>query len=205
MERLNWSGFRLLEVLGDLFLIGLLKGCIVEIGIGESSGLLKNLAVVHKRKIFHCDISKNKLQTYQNKGYFGDNLIFLDEESIVDYSGVQCILYGGSSDTFFDQIKLPPVAMGFIDGCHNYEQVKRDFNNLLQYVVPDGVVFLHDTFPISEDYVQCEARGGTVYKLRQDLEKTGGLDCFTFTKTVGDSMGITMVRKKKTNLPYYQE
>jgi len=32
----------------------------------------------------------------------------------------------------------------FIDGCHDYEFVKKDFNNYIQFLADDGYVIFHD-------------------------------------------------------------
>lgn len=47
------------------------------------------------------------------------------------------------SDTFFDMV--------FIDADHSFEQSYKDFLNVKDYVVPNGIVFFHDTYPCSED------------------------------------------------------
>lgn len=43
--------------------------------------------------------------------------------------------------------KLPPVEMAFIDADHKYPAPVEDFNRVWPYVAPNGLVFLHDTWP----------------------------------------------------------
>ncbi len=38
-----------------------------------------------------------------------------------------------------------PIAMGFVDGDHTYEQARRDFENLDRFLVPGGYALLDDT------------------------------------------------------------
>ena len=62
---------------------------------------------------------------------------------------VQFIL---STDDFFDA--LPDgimFDMVFIDAAHESEQVKKDFINVLPLVIEDGLIFLHDTYPYSDE------------------------------------------------------
>jgi hypothetical protein len=48
------------------------------------------------------------------------------------------------SDDAFKEWKLP-IKLLFIDGNHNYEYVRRDFDNFVPFVVRGGWVALHDT------------------------------------------------------------
>lgn len=57
-----------------------------------------------------------------------------------------------TTDEFF--AGLPPEVrfdIVFIDACHNYQQVLRDYNNAAE-CCPEGIVFLHDMVPPSIEY-----------------------------------------------------
>jgi len=184
---LKWDRFGILGIMGDYVLRHTI-GDIVEIGVGESTIFLTRLAEIHVRKVYHCDICISDITNMQTiDGIFGkDNLIYND-----------------TSDKFFRNINFTPIALGFIDGDHNYEQVKRDFDNLLPLVVDDGFIFLHDTYPPSDDYLS-EHRCGNVYKLRQELEQRRDIDCFTFSHGAMD-VGFTMIRKLPKEQPSYRK
>jgi len=202
----GWGRFGFLAVLGDMILYSLLEGNILEIGVGESSIYLTQLARKHHRKSYHCDISEGKIvNPLTVKGYLNeDHILIYEKQPIPDYSKAQSVLYVGSSDNFFKDIKTPNISLAFIDGDHIYEQVKKDFDNLLPRMLDDGYIFLHDTYPPDDFHLQ-EARCGTVYKLRQELEKREDIDVFTFTKLIMVGVGLTMIRKKPKNLPFYKE
>ena len=172
----NWNRWGLLSVLSD-YVLYYTSGDIVEIGCGESSIHLSKLAEKYNRKCFHCEYSISGVKNMKNtKGYFGKN------------SNV----YTGKSDAFFKEVDLPKIALGFIDGDHTYEQVKKDFNNLFKYVVKDGYIFLHDTHPPNKSWTVPE-KCGTVFKLREDLENQG-TSMFTFTRSAFD-VGLTMIKR----------
>lgn len=65
-------------------------------------------------------------------------------------------LFVETSDAFFDAGRLDgllngqPVAMGFIDGKHLFEQALRDFVNLESCCDRSSVIVLHDTVPLDE-------------------------------------------------------
>jgi hypothetical protein len=175
----GWTRFGLLGVLSD-YVLNYTSGDIVEIGVCETSIFFTNLAYKHKRKVFHCDIQRSVIENCKTiDGYFKhDSVVFC-----------------GSSDKFFDEVAFTPIALGFIDGDHNYEQVKKDFWNLLPHVVKGGFIFLHDTYPKDEEWIS-ENKCGTVYRLRKELEERKDLDVFTFTKSAWD-VGLTIVKRRE--------
>lgn len=64
-------------------------------------------------------------------------------------------IHAKTSDDFFDDpdcvASLPgPVDFAFIDGDHRFESVLRDIAHLEPLMAPDGVIALHDTFPLDE-------------------------------------------------------
>ena len=80
------------------------------------------------------------------------------------------------SDVFFELV-LQDQYMGagnynliFIDGLHTAEQVKKDFENALQVLSPNGFIVLHDCNPLKEEHTivpRPTERGhwnGDVYK-----------------------------------------
>lgn len=184
----EWNRYALPSVLGHLFLLGLPDAHILEIGVGESSLYLSELARRLKRTVYLCDVAPSKI----------DNPLTVD-----GYLLQSGYFFYGESDLFFKNVEFLPIGIAFIDGDHNYEQVKKDFDNTWKILVENGVIFLHDTYP-PDEAMTSEHRCGTVYKLRQELEKRDDLDCFTFTKIAGVDVGITMVRKKPLNRPFYQ-
>ena len=94
--------------------------------------------------------------------------------------------------------------MAFIDGDHIYEQVKRDFENTIQYVVDDGFVLLHDTYPPDERHASV-SMCSTSYKLRQELERDNCFDCLTLTRGTAFGLGLTIIRKKPGNRLFFNE
>ncbi len=185
----TWHRMGILGVIGD-YILSCTQGDILEIGVGESSVYLSQLSRKYKRKIYYCDCSPGKIDNPLTvEGYLNTELgIFCKEDS----------------DRMFATRQITPIALGFIDGDHNYAQVKKDFDNLLPLVVDNGYIFLHDTYPPRED---CTSENvcGTVYKLRQEIEQNHTIDCITFVNGTAMGMGLTMCRKKPKDLPYYHE
>ena len=179
-NKFGWDRWGLLGVLSD-YVLNYTNGDIVEIGCGESSIYLSSLAEKYNRTCYHCEYSVSGVQNMKStKGYFGKN----------------SKVFNMKSEEFFHTVRLTPIALGFIDGDHDYKIVTNDFNDLIDRVVSNGYVFLHDTLPPSKEW-QVPEKCGTVYKLRQELEEEAnlaGLDVFTFPKSTFD-VGLTMVRK----------
>lgn len=202
----GWERFGILGVLSQLFLRGLPNTHIIEIGTGESSIYLTETARRLNRKIFYCDEALAKITNPLTiKGYLHEDTILISKQTHPDeYANKQGIAYHGISDNFFKDLLFPPIGFAFIDGEHHYEYVKRDFENIFKLLVPNGVICLHDTYPYSEELVLGDYCADS-YKMRQELEKDSRVDTFTFTKTVACDVGLTIVRKKPTERPYFHE
>jgi len=197
-----WHRFGMLGVFGD-FVLSCTPGNILEIGTGESSIYLSHLARKYNRAIYHCDIAPSKIiNPLTVAGYMTPA-----EERFTDrkvyYTG-RSTLFMGPSDDMFKELNILPIALGFIDGDHIYEQVKKDFENLVPLVVDNGYILLHDTYPPDESYVD-ENRCGTVYKLRQEIEKDPRFDCITLSRGCAMGVGLTIVRKKPAVREYFNE
>jgi len=62
--------------------------------------------------------------------------------------------YPMTSDAFFDLIKGHEdiqYDLIFIDGLHEYSQVKKDIENSFNHLQPNGFIVLHDCNPVSYD------------------------------------------------------
>lgn len=179
----RWQRWGLLGVLCDYVLAFNKKGHILEIGCGESSIYLSELAEKHNRNCYHVEYSKSGVENMKNtNGYFGKN----------------SKVFNMKSDEFFDSIcnagiGFPKLSLAFIDGDHRYEQVSKDFYNTVKYMEKGGYIFLHDTCPPDESWT-VEHKCGTVFKLRMDIEKKMGVHSFTFKENTAFGVGLTMVR-----------
>jgi hypothetical protein len=106
-------------------------------------------------------INKYKLINYLEIGVFqGENIrkITAPYKNGVD-PGVEGYVvpevdYPTTSDEFFelikghDEIKYDVI---FIDGLHEYSQVKKDIENSLNHLQPNGFIVMHDCSPVSYD------------------------------------------------------
>jgi hypothetical protein len=205
-ENDKWDRMGMLGVFGD-YVLSCTQGDVFEIGVGESSIYLTEIAKKYERRIFHCDIEGGKIINPMSiPGYLSDDLEFIDDSPAVEKyePRKRAVAFRGASDDFFRKITLPLIALGFIDGDHSYEQVRKDFFNLLPYVNTNGYIFLHDTYPIDEEWIDLN-HCGTVYKLRQEIEKLPGLQCLTLVRGTAMGVGMTICRKKPENLKYYNE
>lgn len=183
----KWERWGLMRCLSD-FILNYSDGDILEIGCGESSIHFTRLAEMYGRKCYHIEFSKSGVENMRNtKGYFGAN----------------SQVYNMKSDDFFDEcfldadIQQPNLTLAFIDGDHTYDQAKKDFDNVLPYMLDTGYIFLHDTYPRTKEWT-VEQKCGTVYLLRRELEQRDDLEVFTFPRTAFD-VGLTMVRKINKN------
>jgi hypothetical protein len=124
------------------------------------------IGVQHKENNFDKIICKNKFGIDPDPGAQAD--------------------YVCSSDQFF-HFNFNPVRMFdlvFIDGLHHADQVKKDFDNSLRFLLPHGFIVIHDCCPQKETstFVPRNAKvwHGDVYKFVMKLQEYSGIDFRTY-------------------------
>ncbi len=122
--------------------------------------VIRNLNSDIKRyDIINYLIEKYKLINYLEIGVFqGENIrkIKALHKDGIDPGAegyvVPEVTYSMTSDDFFnlikghDEIKYDII---FIDGLHEYSQVKKDIENSLNHLQPNGFIIMHDCNPVS--------------------------------------------------------
>ena len=92
----------------------------------------------------------------------------------------------------------------FIDGLHEYNQVKRDINNSLRFLNNDGIILLHDCMPNSY-YAQATPRcqwdwNGDVWKAIVECRNSKDIDVYTCYADHG--IGVILKRPNRNPLDY---
>lgn len=103
-----------------------------------------------------------------------------------------------TSDEFFFENELFFDCI-FIDGLHEYDQVKRDIKNSLNYINDGGVVFVHDCMPRSF-FEQAVPRSqhvwtGDVWKSIVELRTKDNIDACVCRI----DMGVGIIKKRKNS------
>lgn len=105
--------------------------------------------------------------------------------------------YLGSTDDFFrDLPKEEKFDLIFIDADHSHEQSLKDFINSQNFLIEDGFVILHDTYPINQDYLDpnfCNDAYLTALYIKNNLS-----DSFE-SLTLPFHPGLTIVKKISKN------
>ena len=65
------------------------------------------------------------------------------------------VLFTQCKTDFFSQVFLPNIKynFAFIDADHKFESVFKDFQYIFKYITKGGYIFLHDTYPCNEFYL----------------------------------------------------
>lgn len=85
---------------------------------------------------------RNPYDTFYNVDCAHKESVDIDSNSIPTWNM--------STDEFFDLFKENKYDLIFIDACHDYEFVKRDFFNSLARLNPNGTIVIDDINPHSE-------------------------------------------------------
>ena len=149
-----------------------------------------------KYEIIQETISRKNYKSYLEIGCDQDELfskIIIDKKIGVDPASGGTIR--DTSDNFFkkNNIKFDII---FIDGLHEYDQVKKDINNSLLFLNDNGVIFLHDCMPMRfMSQAVPRAKGmwnGDVWKNIVESRTRPEID----TYVVHADQGVGMILKK---------
>ena len=157
----------------------------------------------HTRKFIIQDIiNKKKYKSYLEIGCF-DNELF---NHINCFKKVGIDPYTGgtirkTSDKFFKDNNEKFDCI-FIDGLHTYSQVKKDIDNSLKFLNPDGIILLHDCLP-NNYFEQATPRSqyiwnGDVWKAIVECRTNVDIDTYTCYADFG--IGVILNRKNKNIL-----
>lgn len=108
---------------------------------------------------------------------------------IVDKGKIE--FYQMTTDEFFKQNKRN-FDIIFIDANHEFEQVKKDFNNSLKILNKYGIIILHDTDPIIEELLDPKYCHDS-YKIIDYISKKKDINIITFPI---QETGMTFVMRK---------
>ncbi len=147
-------------------------------------------------------ILKKQYKTYLEIGCFAGEVF--NKIKIKKKIGVDPVSGGTirkTSDEFFknNQEKFDCI---FIDGLHEFHQVKRDINNSIKYLNNDGIILLHDCLP-NNVYDQAMPRcqynwNGNVWKAIVESRTRNDIDVYTCYADHG--IGVIFNRKNSDRL-----
>jgi len=201
-----WDRFGFIGVFSD-YVLSCTQGDVLEIGAGESSIYLTRSATKFNRRIYYCDCGGGKLTNPMTiPGYLTDEreLTYFRERDPMPDTLKRAVAYEGSSDSFFKRFHVSQLAFAFIDGDHTYQQVAKDFHNTWPYIVENGYVLLHDTYPPDGEWLD-ENHCGEVWKLRRELERDSSMDVLTLTRGTAVGVGLTIIRKHPSKSEMYHD
>ena len=102
-----------------------------------------------------------------------------------------------SNKTIFDVI--------FIDGLHTYEQIRKDVQNSLDFLITGGFIFLHDLTPrsfLEENVPRLQnIWTGDVWKVAIELAKTKGIEFYV----INADHGVGVLKKKDTRVLLFDD
>ena len=147
-------------------------------------------------QIIQETILRKNYKTYLEIGCLNDEVF--SNIKIAKKIGVDPVSGGtirDTSDNFFKKNnKMFDII--FIDGLHEYDQVKKDINNSLLFLNDDGVIFLHDCMPmrfIHQAVPRAHVRwNGDVWKNIVESRTRSEID----TYVVYADQGIGMILKR---------
>ena len=163
-----------------------------------------------RKEIVQNIINKKKFKKYLEIGCFDDelfNYVSCDKKVGVDPVSGGTIRktsdqFFSTNNEFFDCI--------FIDGLHEYQQVRKDISNSLKFLNDGGIILLHDCLPnnyFEQAIPRCQwTWNGDVWKAIVECRSKASIDVYTIYADHG--IGVIFKRPNKNlldyNLPNYK-
>jgi|688.fasta_scaffold200594_2 predicted O-methyltransferase YrrM len=105
--------------------------------------------------------------------------------------------YLGSTDDYFNSLdNNEKFDLIFIDADHSHDQSLKDFINSQKFLIDDGFIILHDTYPINESFLDptlCNDSYKTALYIKNNLS-----DSFEIL-TLPFHPGLTLIKKCNKN------
>ena len=116
----------------------------------------------------------------------------LDKRDILPPGGKVKYFHATTDEFFKDNTEQFDCV--FIDAKHEYKQCHRDFNNSLEVLTENGLIFLHDTYPGGPCDLN-DSSSGDVYRTYIDLVEREDLEVIN----IPFHLGLCIVRRVDPN------
>ena len=152
-------------------------------------------------------IKKKNFKKYLEIGCFDDELFnYIKCEKKIGVDPVSGGTIRATSDQFF-KVNKERFDCVFIDGLHEYQQVKKDIINSLQFLNEGGIILLHDCLP-NNYYEQATPRcqwiwNGDVWKAIVACRSLNDIDVYTCYADYG--IGVILKRPNRNLLDYFNK
>lgn len=189
----NWENlpteWRYIDAIAPVILSEV-EGCVVDLGIGLSTQVLTKHSAEYKRKHYSIDKSE-KVCIWAKDPHITHDLHEIRQEKVSDFI------------EYLDKSEERP-ALILHDSNHRAKVILHEVSFFIEKLAYGGVIFIHDTCPMSGYFERDLARKGRendTYKARQVFEKRTDIDVLTWRQ----GCGLTMILKKDPNEPYYRQ
>ena len=143
-------------------------------------------------------IKKNDYKNYLEIGCHNNEVFDKIEIEKIGVDPISGGNYRGTSDKFFKK-NLKKFDCIFIDGLHEYSQVRKDILNSIEILNKDGIIILHDCLPPSISHQRVPRTrytwNGDVWKAIVEARTWEHVD----TYTVMSDQGLGLIKKEKNS------
>lgn len=143
-------------------------------------------------------INKNNYKKYLEIGCHNNEVFNYIEIEKIGVDPVSGGNYKATSDDFFNKNKLNFDCI-FIDGLHEYKQVKKDITNSIKFLNKNGIIILHDCLPPSISHQRVPRTrytwNGDVWKAIVEARTWQHVN----THTILSDQGLGIIKKEENS------
>jgi predicted O-methyltransferase YrrM len=146
----------------------------------------------------YLELGVGDLKCFKSISVISKESIAVDLNPIAMKPAKGITMFEGCTDKYIELIKGSGLLfdMAFIDADHGHEQSLKDFNNAQEFLLEDGFIFLHDTYPFNEGMLSpdlCNDAYKTPLWIKQNKRDQFELVSLPFNP------GLTIVKKMNGN------
>lgn len=140
----------------------------------------------------------NRVSRFANKSYAVD----INPES-KSYIRKESDFFSGSTEDFLRYFSSEgrKIDLLFIDADHSASSVEFEFKEFFPYVSDQGVILLHDGYPLREGHTVPEICGDGYKAIERLSQKVDGYEMVT----VPFPPGLTICRKRNQQVPWQKD
>ena len=161
--------------------------------------LIVHLASIIRPKCY-VELGVYKCETFNRVSKFSECSFAVDVESRAGSFCKSGSFYHGNTQDFLEFFKTQnkKIDLLFIDADHSAGSVKQEFSSFFPYIADQGLILMHDGFPLNKAHTVPEVCGDSYLTIGELSREAVGYEMVT----IPFPPGLTICRKRTKQVPW---